>query len=135
ADLTQRALVQAEKFGAHLTSPCAATSLHERAGHLIVGLADGTEVAGRAVIIATGAHYRRLDVDGLEPLEGNGVYYAATEMEARACGTAPVVVVGGGNSAGQAAAFLADNGNDVTVVIRKPDLNTSMSRYLVDRIE
>jgi thioredoxin reductase (NADPH) len=135
ADLTQRALVQAEKFGAHLTSPCAATSLHEQAGHLVVTLADSTEIAGRAVIVATGAHYRRLDVDRLDAFESNGVYYAATEMEARACGSAPVVVVGGGNSAGQAAVFLADNGNDVTVVIRKPDLNASMSRYLVDRIE
>ena len=135
ADLTQRALVQAEKFGAHLTSPCAAASLHERAGHLVVGLANGTEVAGRAVIVATGAQYRRLDVDGLETLEGNGVYYAATEMEARACGAEPVVVVGGGNSAGQAAVFLADNGNDVTIVIRKPELSASMSRYLVDRID
>ena len=135
ADLTQRAMVQAEKFGAHVTSPCPAASLHERAGHLIVGLADGTEVAGRAVIVATGAHYRRLDVDGLEALEGNGIYYAATEMEARACGTAPVVVVGGGNSAGQAAVFLADNGNDVTVVVRRADLNATMSRYLVDRID
>jgi thioredoxin reductase (NADPH) len=134
ADLTQRALVQAEKFGAHLTSPCAATSLIETGGHLVVGLADGTEVAGRAVIVATGAHYRRLPVPGLEAFEGNGVYYAATETEARACGTAPVVVVGGGNSAGQAAMFLADNGNQVTVVIRQPDLNASMSRYLVDRI-
>ena len=134
-DLTQRAFVQAEKFGAHVTSPCAATSLREEAGHLIVGLADGTDVAGRAVIAATGARYRRLPVDGREALEGNGVYYAATEIEARACGTAPVVVVGGGNSAGQAAVFLGDKGNDVTVVIRKSDLNANMSRYLVDRIE
>ncbi len=135
ADLTQRALVQAEKFGAHLSSPCAATSLSEKAGHLVVGLADGTEVAGRAVIVATGARYRRLPIEGLDAFEGNGVYYAATESEARACGTSPVIVVGGGNSAGQAAMFLADNGNKVTVVIRKPDLSASMSRYLVDRIE
>jgi thioredoxin reductase (NADPH) len=135
AELAQRALVQAEKFGAHLRSPCAGTSLMERAGHLVVGLADGTEVAGRAVIAASGAHYRRLPIDGLEMFEGHGVYYAATEMEARACGTAPVVVVGGGNSAGQAAMFLADNGNHVTVVVRKPELGANMSRYLVDRIE
>ena len=80
-DLTQRAFVQAEKFGANVTSPCAATSLREAAGHLIVGLADGTDVAGRAVIAATGARYRRLPVDGREALEGKGVYYAATEME------------------------------------------------------
>src|SRR2546428_1527667 len=97
-ELTQRALVQAEQFGAHLTSPCAAASLHERAGHLVVGLADGSEVAGRAVIVATGAHYRRLEVDGLESFEGNGVYYAATEMEARACRAPPRLVLGSRNS-------------------------------------
>jgi thioredoxin reductase (NADPH) len=134
-DLTQRALVQAEKFGARLSSPCAATSLREQAGHLVVGLADGTDVAGGAVIVASGARYRKLPVDGLEQFDGNGVYYAATETEARACGTGPVVVVGGGNSAGQAAMYLADNGNDVTVVIRKADLGATMSRYLVDRID
>ena len=135
ADLAQRAVVQAERFGAHLTSPCTATSLHEQSGHLVVGLADGTEVGGRAVIVATGARYRRLPVEGLTAWEGNGVYYAATESEARACGSGPVVVVGGGNSAGQAAAFLADHGNDVTVVVRRPDLHVTMSRYLVDRID
>ena len=88
-DLTQRALVQAEKFGAHLTAPCAATSLREQAGHLVVGLADGTEVAGRAVIVATGARYRRLDVDRLADFESKGVYYAATTIEARECARVP----------------------------------------------
>jgi thioredoxin reductase (NADPH) len=134
-DLTQRALVQAEKFGAHLTSPCAATSLREEAGHLVVGLVDGMEVGGRAVIVSTGARYRRLDVDRLADFECKGVYYAATALEARECAASPVVVAGGGNSAGQAAVFLADSGSAVTVVLRGPDLNASMSRYLVDRIE
>jgi thioredoxin reductase (NADPH) len=135
SDLAQRAVVQAEKFGAHLTSPCAATALREEAGHLVVRLADGTDVAARAVIVASGARYRRLDVPGLEDFEGNGVYYAATEMEARLCAASPVVVAGGGNSAGQAALFLAESGSAVTIVIRGPDLDKSMSRYLVDRIE
>jgi thioredoxin reductase (NADPH) len=134
-DLTQRAVVQAEKFGAHLTSPCAATAFCEQAGHLIVSLADGTEVAGRAVVVASGARYRRLDAARLADFEGNGVYYAATEMEARLCAAAPVVVVGGGNSAGQAGLFLAESGSPVTFVIRGPDLGANMSRYLVDRIE
>ena len=134
-DLTQRAMVQAEKFGAHLTSPCAAASLREAAGHLVVRLSDGTEVAGRAVIVASGAHYRRLDAVRLADFEGNGVYYAATQMEARLCAGSPVVVAGGGNSAGQAAMFLAASGSPVTVVIRGHDLGASMSRYLVDRIE
>jgi thioredoxin reductase (NADPH) len=135
ADLTQRAVIQAEKFGAHLSSPCAATALSEEAGHLVVRLGDGTDVAGRAVIVASGASYRRLDAARLEDFEGNGVYYAATEMEARLCAASPVVVVGGGNSAGQAGLFLAEAGSPVTFVIRGPDLSAKMSRYLVDRIE
>jgi thioredoxin reductase (NADPH) len=134
-DLMQRAVVQAEKFGAHLTSPCTATSLREEAGHLVVHLSDGTDVAARAVIAATGARYRRLEVPGLADFEGSGVYYAATEMEARLCAAGPAVVVGGGNSAGQAALFLAESGSPVSAVIRGPDLGASMSRYLVDRIE
>src|SRR2546425_11957535 len=134
-DLTQRAVVQAEKFGAHLTSPCAATGLREEGGHLVVRLSDGTDVAGRAVIVASGARYRRLDAARLADFEGNGVYYAATELEARMCAASPGVVVGGGNSAGQAAMFLADAGSAVTVVIRGHDPDASMSRYLVDRIE
>jgi thioredoxin reductase (NADPH) len=134
-DLTHRAFIQAEKFGAYLTAPCAATSLRESAGHLVIALSDGSEVAGRAVIAATGATYRRLDAARLEDFESKGVYYAATELEARACAAAPVVVAGGGNSAGQAALFLAGCGSPVTIVIRGPDLVRSMSRYLVDRIE
>src|SRR5437899_2012628 len=134
-DLTQRAVVQAEKFGAQLTSPCAVASLREEAGHLVVRLSDGTEVAGRAVIVASGARYRRLDVARLADFEGNGVYYAATEMEARLCAGSPVVVVGGGNSAGQAALFLAAAGSPVTVVSRGHDLDASMSRCLLDRIQ
>jgi thioredoxin reductase (NADPH) len=134
-DLAQRGLVQAEKFGAQLSAPCAAASMRELAGHLVVQLSDGTEVAARAVIAATGAHYRRLDVDRLAEFESKGVYYAATELEARQCAADPVVVVGGGNSAGQASVFLADQGSSVAVVIRGPELSASMSRYLVDRLE
>ncbi|HLX89220.1 MAG TPA: FAD-dependent oxidoreductase [Acidimicrobiales bacterium] len=135
ADLTQRGLIQAEKFGAHLSAPCAAASLREEAGHLVIALSDGTLVGARAVIVATGAQYRRLDVDRLRDFENRGVFYAATEDEARLCADRPVVVVGGGNSAGQGAMFLAEQGNPVTVVIRGPDLSAGMSRYLVDRLE
>jgi thioredoxin reductase (NADPH) len=135
AELTQRAMVQAEKFDASLTAPCTVDSLGSRAGHLVVRLSDGTEVAGRAVIAATGACYRRLEADGLSTFEGNGVYYAATDMEARICGPAPVVVVGGGNSAGQAAIFLSQGGSAVTLVIRGHDVGKGMSRYLVERVE
>ena len=135
AELTQRAIIQAEKFGASLTAPCTVASLGTRAGHLVARLSDGSEVAGRAVIAATGASYRRLEAARLGDFEGNGVYYAATEMEARMCGTSPVVVVGGGNSAGQAAIFLSQGGCAVTLVIRGADLGKDMSRYLIERIE
>jgi thioredoxin reductase (NADPH) len=135
ADLTQRATVQAQKFGASLSIPRAAVSLREEAGHLALRLSDDTDAAGRAVIVATGARYRRLDAVGLEQFESRGVYYAATELEARLCAGSAVVVAGGGNSAGQAALFLANAVRAVTIVIRGPDLAASMSRYLVDRIE
>jgi thioredoxin reductase (NADPH) len=134
-ELTQRGFVQAEKFGANLTTPCEAVRLRERAGHLVIELSDNSEVAGRAVIAATGAKYRRLDVDRIVEFEAKGVYYAATDLEARQCAGSPVVVVGGGNSAGQAAVFLADQGSDVTVVIRGAQLSASMSGYLVQRLE
>jgi thioredoxin reductase (NADPH) len=135
SDLTERAIIQAEKFGATLTAPCTVVSLGTRAGHLVARLSDGSEVAGRAVIAATGASYRRIEASRLDDFEGNGVYYAATDMEARICGTSPVVVVGGGNSAGQAAIFLGQSGCPVTLLIRGSDLNKDMSRYLVERIE
>jgi thioredoxin reductase (NADPH) len=135
AELTQRAIIQAEKFDASLTAPCEVVSLGSRAGHLVVRLSDGTEIAARAVIAATGAYYRRLEASRLSDFEGNGVYYAATELEARVCGPSPVVVVGGGNSAGQAAIFLSQGGCPVTLIIRGGDLGKDMSRYLVERIE
>jgi thioredoxin reductase (NADPH) len=134
-DLTQRAYIQAEKFGAVVSSPCAACALREQAGHMVVQLSDGSEVAGRAVVVATGARYRRLDAARLEEFEGTSVYYAATDLEARTCAGSPVVVAGGGNSAGQAALFLAGSGSPVTLVIRSADLAKSMSRYLIDRID
>ena len=135
ADLTQRAVVQAQKFGARLTTPCAAASLRNTGGYLVIALSDGSEVAGRAVVAATGAAYRRLAADRLSEFEGRGVYYAATDLEARQCSGSPVLVVGGGNSAGQAAIFLAQTGCPVSIVVRGSDLGKSMSRYLVDRVE
>jgi len=134
-DLTQRATVQAQKFGASFSSPCTVESVREEAGHFVLRLSNGTEVLGRAVIVATGAHYRRLDAVGLTQFESRGVYYAATDLEARSCMGLPAVVAGGGNSAGQAALFLANAGSAVTIVIRRSDLAASMSRYLLDRIE
>ncbi|HVW31488.1 MAG TPA: FAD-dependent oxidoreductase, partial [Acidimicrobiia bacterium] len=134
-ELTNLAMTQALKFGVTLSTPCEVLGLDEQAGHLVVRLSDGTEIAGRAVVAATGAHYRRLDVPDLARFEGTGVFYAATEIEARLVNGRPVAVVGGGNSAGQAALFLAKHNCDVSVLIRGGDLGRSMSRYLADRIE
>jgi thioredoxin reductase (NADPH) len=133
-DLAARASIQAQKFGAVITSPCAVMSLDDVAGHLVATLSDHSQVAGRALVAASGAHYRKLPVANLEHYEMAGVYYAATELEARQCAGSPVVVVGGGNSAGQAAMFLAEKGSPVCVVVRRP-LDATMSKYLVDRIE
>ncbi|GAA1148810.1 FAD-dependent oxidoreductase [Nocardioides aquiterrae] len=135
AELADRAVVQARKFGAIFTIPGEARSLDRIDGHFVVGLADGAQVEAHAVILATGVRYRRLDVPGIDRLEGPSVYYAATEFEARLCRGDPVTVVGGGNSAGQAALFLARNAAGVNLVVRHGDLNRDMSRYLIDRIE
>jgi thioredoxin reductase (NADPH) len=98
-------------------------------------LADGSEISTRAVVIASGARYRRLGIDDLERFEGAGVYYAATDLEARACRDGDVVVVGGGNSAGQAAIYMAQQGSPVALVVRRRELAETMSEYLVGRIE
>ena len=134
ADLAERAVLQAGKFGARIIVSAEITRLESGDGQHRVTLADGGSVVARAVVLAMGARYRRLAVPGIESFEGNGVYYAATFQEALMCGTGPVVIVGGGNSAGQAAVFLAAQVSRVYVVIRGDDLNKTMSRYLVDQI-
>jgi thioredoxin reductase (NADPH) len=135
AELADRAVIQAEKFGASISVPAEASMLDQRDGYYVIGLADGTLARGHALVIATGARYRKLDVPHLEEYEGEGVYYAATAFEARVCEGDPVVVVGGGNSAGQAALFLAQHAARVHMLIRGEDLAKSMSRYLIDEIE
>jgi thioredoxin reductase (NADPH) len=134
-ELADRAVVQARKFGATFTIPGEAQSLDRIDGHFVVGLADGAQVEAHTVVLATGVRYRRLEVPGIDRLEGPSVYYAATEFEARLCRGDPVTVVGGGNSAGQAALFLARSASDVNLVIRHEDLNRDMSRYLARRVE
>jgi thioredoxin reductase (NADPH) len=134
AELADRAVVQARKFGATFTIPGEAQSLDRVDGHFVVRLVDGSRIEAHTVVLATGVRYRRLDVPGMDRLEGPSVYYAATEFEAGLCRGDPVTVVGGGNSAGQAALFLARNAAAVNLVIRHDDLNRDMSRYLAERI-
>jgi thioredoxin reductase (NADPH) len=134
AELADRAVVQARKFGATFTIPGEARSLDRIDGHFLVRLTDGTHVEAHTVVLATGARYRRLEIPGMDRLEGPSVYYAATEFEARLCRGESVMVVGGGNSAGQAALFMARNAADVNLVIRHDDLNRDMSRYLAERV-
>jgi thioredoxin reductase (NADPH) len=135
AELADRAVVQARKFGATFTIPGEAKGLRlADDGYHEVVLEDGQELVTSTVIIATGAHYRRLEAKGLDRLEATSVYYAATEAEARLCRGDPVTVVGGGNSAGQAALFLSRQSSQVNLVILHDDLYRDMSRYLADRI-
>ncbi|GIJ49581.1 thioredoxin reductase [Virgisporangium aliadipatigenens] len=135
AELADRAVIQAEKFGATITVPAEAIGLEARDSFQTVRFDDGTEITTHALVIATGARYRRLAVPRLDEFEGSSVYYAATMMEARFCERLPVVVVGGGNSAGQAAVFLARHATRVDLLIRHDDLARDMSRYLVERVE
>lgn len=134
-ELASLAAIQAQRLGARLNAPCRAARLQPEDGFHVVTLEDGSEIPTRAVIIASGARYRRLAVADLERFEGAGVYYAATDLEARICAGQDVAVVGGGNSAGQAAIYLAQQGCPVRLVIRGDDLGRHMSRYLIDRIE
>ena len=135
-ELASRVLVQADKFGARTAVPQEAVGLRRgNDGHYRVELSEGSEVVARSVIAATGARYRRLEVPHLERFEGVSVHYAATEAEALACEGGEVVVVGGGNSAGQAAVYLASRTRRVYLLIRGDDLGKSMSNYLVRRIK
>jgi thioredoxin reductase (NADPH) len=133
-ELASRILVQADKFGARTAVPQEAVGLRREDGHYHIELSDGGEVAARSVIAASGARYRRLEVPGLGRFEGVSVHYAATEAEALRCEGEEVAAVGGGNSAGQAALFLAGRTRRVYLLIRGEDLGKSMSRYLVDRL-
>jgi len=134
-ELAERARVQADKFGARILVPAEAAAFRRHDDHYRLRLADGESVEARTVVIATGARYRRLDVPRIDELTGLGVYYAATPMEAQMCRGAHVAIVGAGNSAGQAALFLAGHVARVTVLIRRADLGATMSRYLIDQIE
>ena len=135
SELAGRAILQANKFGAHLSVPTLVNRLAFENAYTLVRLDGGETVTAKCLLIATGADYRRLGVAGADRFEGTGVYYAATLAEAHLCQGSQVVVVGGGNSAGQAAVFLSGHAHRVLIVIRGDDLYKNMSSYLVQRIE
>ena len=134
-ELAGRAYTQAEKFGAQVIIGKGATRLACDRKPYALELGDGQRLPARSVIIASGAEYRRLPIDNLPQFEGAGVYYAATFMEAQLCAGEEVIVVGAGNSAGQAAVFLAQAARRVHMLIRSGGLADTMSRYLIRRIE
>lgn len=134
-DLTMAAYAQAQKFGAQLVVAEGARRLTCSRKPYAIELDNGERVSGRTLIIATGAAYRKPDLRNLSQFEGAGVYYAATYMESSLCRDEEVIVVGGGNSAGQAAVFLAHTARRVHVLVRADGLAESMSRYLIRRIE
>jgi thioredoxin reductase (NADPH) len=135
SELTSRAVTQARKFHARLATPYRAVSLEPGAERHVVRLEEGQEIVARAVLLATGAQYRRLPIDGLAEFEGTSIFYAAGPPEAQLAGTARVAVVGGGNSAGQAAVWLARGGALVTLLHRRANLRETMSNYLISDLE
>jgi thioredoxin reductase (NADPH) len=134
-ELTSRAYAQAQKFGAEIMIAKGATKLACERQPYTVDVDEGARVASRALIIATGAQYRKPHLENLSRFEGAGVYYAATPMEAQLCASEDIIVVGGGNSAGQAAVFLAQTARRVYIFVRRDGLADTMSRYLIRRIE
>ncbi|WP_321931259.1 FAD-dependent oxidoreductase [Paraburkholderia guartelaensis] len=132
--LTARAFVQTQKFGAHISIPTEVNALHCDRSPIETALADGRRIASRTVVIATGATYRRPDIAGLDAFVGRGVFFGSSPVEAKLCRNQDVVLVGGGNSGGQAVVHLATVARHVYLLIRGETLESSMSRYLIDRI-
>ncbi len=135
SELAERATIQANKFGACLPIGRMVTALTFEQNHALLHLDDDEKVTARCLLIATGADYRKLGAENCERFEGCGIYYAATPLEAQLCRGSDVLVIGGGNSAGQAAVFLSSHVRKIHLVIRGNDLNKDMSSYLVQRIE
>ncbi|HSK90870.1 MAG TPA: FAD-dependent oxidoreductase [Euzebyales bacterium] len=135
SELARRALAQARRFGADIIAPHRATSIRPEDPYRVITLDDGSELHCASIVLATGVQYRRLDVPDVDELTGAGIYYGAASTEAAAMAGAGVIIVGGANSAGQAALHLATFADEVVIVIRTVSLAARMSRYLVDRIE
>jgi thioredoxin reductase (NADPH) len=135
ADLSRRAITQATRFGIEFLSPQEVDGIKLQDRYKIISLKDGTTVNTKSIIIATGVDYRKHVAKGIDDFTGAGVYYGAATTEAVACKNESVYIVGGGNSAGQAAMYLSNFASEVFIVIRRPDLSSSMSQYLIDQIE
>jgi thioredoxin reductase (NADPH) len=135
ADLARRAVAQARKFEAEIVSPQVVASLRLEGSTPIVTLSDGSELRSHVVLLATGVQWRRLDVPGLDRLVGAGVYYGGTLAEAFFCRNEDIFIVGGANSAGQAAVYFSRYARSVTMLVRGESLDESMSRYLIDQIK
>lgn len=134
ADLTRRALTQAQRFGVELLSPCEVININTKDNYKILSLSNGLEIKAHTVILSTGVDYNTLDAKGINELTGSGVYYGAATAEAHSCKGKNVIIVGGGNSAGQAAMYLSGFAEKVFIVIRRDSLDLTMSRYLIDQI-
>lgn len=134
-DLANRAYVQAQKFGCNISIPHRAKSLEYNEGYFTVCATNDKVIKSKSIIVATGAAYRKLPLDNIEEYEGSGVYYSATGMDVSNCVNQVVAIIGGGNSAGQAAMFLSNSAKEVYVIIRGNDLGAKMSDYLVRRLE
>ncbi|HLL83414.1 MAG TPA: FAD-dependent oxidoreductase, partial [Longimicrobium sp.] len=134
ADLTRRAVMQARKFGAEILTPASVAGVRVEGPYRQIVMEDGSEIACHALLIATGVSYRKLDVPGCDELSGRGVYYGAAATEAAAYRGQDVYVVGGGNSAGQAAMYFSQYARQVSILVRGEGLAATMSRYLIDQI-
>jgi thioredoxin reductase (NADPH) len=134
AELTRRAITQATRFGAEFLAPQEVSKIKFKDQYKLIQLGDGTEVNARSIVITTGVSYRQLGAKGEENYTGAGVYYGAANTEAYACTNEDVYIVGGGNSAGQAAMYLSKYARSVHILIRKPDLSATMSQYLIEQI-
>jgi thioredoxin reductase (NADPH) len=135
SELTRRAITQATRFGTEFLSPQDVKGVYEKDGYKRVALEGGTEIITRAIVITTGVAYRKLETKGIEDFSGAGIYYGSAMTEAASCKDKEVFIVGGGNSAGQSAMYLAKFAKNVFIVIRKGDLSSSMSSYLIDQIK
>ncbi|MEM9674175.1 MAG: FAD-dependent oxidoreductase [Bacteroidota bacterium] len=135
SDLTRRAISQAKRLGTEFLSPVEVTDIQLQDHYKIITLSDGSEIRSKSIIISTGVNYRKLEANGVHNFTGAGVYYGAATTEANTCQNKDVYIVGGGNSAGQAAMYLSNFARNVYIAIRKPDLSSSMSQYLIDQID